>query len=172
MQIYFNSTGGVGKIIFLSMSSCADALKAARSYLQATSQRESSWGIPVGAILMKKSNAGLLKKSWHEAQLGKIGIKKFQDIHGVSDYAVVHIATHTAAKVAALQDCGDGHRVESVLSALEGEYFPSVRIHDPYFELKQLKTAPPDCEFTFGEIFAGAPTALFIIFLDLRFCCD
>lgn len=130
-------------------------VEKARDYLRAVSQREASLGVPVGCILMKKSNAGLLKKSWHAAKLGRIGIKHFQDIDGSPDYAILHMATHTAANIALLQQRGEDQRVAEVLSVLDGEYFHGVRVNDSYFQTLAKSEQSCDNAFTFGEIFAG-----------------
>lgn len=107
---------------------------------------------------MKKSLAGNLKKEWHKAKLGKIGTKHFQEILEAPDYAVVHVSTHTAAKISALRLNGEYARVEDVLTVLEGEYFPGIRINDQYFAPKKVLAAAAENDqyrFTFGEIFAG-----------------
>ena len=142
----------------------SSGVEKARDYLRAVSQREASLGVPVGCILMKKSNAGMLKKSWHAAKLGKIGIKHFQEIEESSEYAILHVATHTAAKIALLQQRGEDQRVVEVLSALEGEYFHGVRVNDPYFQRPKKVGESGNSAFTFGEIFAGM--CLPLVYID------
>ena len=133
------------------------SLQSIRSYLQATSLREADIGVPVGCILLKRDKAGQLKKLWHEQKLGKIGIKCFQEISECPEFAIVHVATHTAARICTLQRREGFERITDVLKEMDGTYYGGIRTNDSKLSGKPPHMLiPPGSErFTFGEIFSG-----------------
>ena len=146
----------------------AGSVEKIRQYLKDISAQEEHLGIPVGCLLLRKTNFGVLKKSWRTQKLGIFGIKRFRNFSCTADYVVVHLSTQTAQILSLPFDDVIGISARELLQTLDGTFYPGVRVNDHYLRSISMDETPAISfpllsplssrhvsSFTFAEIFAG-----------------
>jgi len=142
-------SGNVG-ISNNELSEKDSALEIAREYFLSAPLAES--GIPVAILLVPKSHAGLLnnkkfnkgKDSW------RAGLKKVQQLPGNEDYMLMHLSNTKAFNCSFNLD-----NVIEKLSKFNAEYFPGIRVYDPFLSPPIVFSPSEPARFTFAELFAG-----------------
>lgn len=128
-----------------------------KNYFSEISARERELGIPVGAFIIPRNVAGLLKQKWPQVpECGRIGLSKVRELPGDPNYLIINLSTHTAMIFTCCRHLL-GAEFEEFLASSGAEYYPGVRINDSIFDPPQLglRSIEPPPRFTFVELFAG-----------------
>lgn len=131
------------------------AAKTAKEYFRAKSHQ--NIGVPVGVILIPKSFAGPLQHACKRTRGRKryIGFKHFQELPGDSNYVVLHLNSQSASTFTH-DRASLNIEVDKCMEESEAEFFPGVRLHDPFFgKSPQFPHSQSSSKFTFAELFAG-----------------